>query len=402
MLKEIAVEKATFGSGQEGLELETGKYNRPLDSCTYIRILKRCNDAYCTAHDLFPWTKVPIMAQVRDLCRLGYLQRYYDVERTSKVPKYWYGTTEKGLELIKLAKERTFQRDAKKAAHAAAKAVKKLATALSFKEIPYTQIDSIELPKWPQCIIFGEQTTPEYADEVIRRIDSFFTLGYDGNDKAFIHAAKFASKYPLEEEYYDDFDEDRDRRWAGIDKYYEAVDAWRKKWGAIGLGYLHTGWISSSWIGGPNGWIHKDGSIAYANNIGKYPEVHEIKDELTRIAEAFPKLTFYVTLSSAEEDEEDAHSLVSFMVSAGKVSAIWPIPLEVALEEAHKAGAKTCMERLESGTSYFANRKEGVYTIGHIFEWAEKVFGAEEHWAIGNLDNASTNNIVILGVDNGK
>lgn len=227
-----------------------------------------------------------------------------------------------------------------------------------YKRIPYDEkIQNIDLPKWPQCIIFGEKTTPEYATEVIRRIDSFFTLGYDGNDHEFIEAAKRTVGYPTD---------------------YGKVKRWCEKWGTIPLEYLYTSWISSSWIGGPNGWIHKDGMISYANNIGKWPEVSEVYEDLDTIAKAFPELKFYLTLSSAEEDAEDdecAHSLVSFEVSGGSVYVIEPIPLNEAFTKAHSAGARTCMELFHTGMSLFHLGREGVFSISELKEMAKKVKG---------------------------
>lgn len=250
---------------------------------------------------------------------------------------------------------------------------------LGLKEIPLEEALNTGLPKWPQCIIYGEQVSREVAFEVIRRTDAFFTLGYDGNDREFIRAARRAVRMPLEKDYYDPYDVDKDHLHDGYENHRNAMIAWRKKWGCVPLEYLHNSWISSSWIGGPNGWMHKDGEISYMNNIGKWPEAKEVWEELCMIAGEFPTLRFFCTLCNAEEDEESdgdfvAKSILSFKVWDGEVTAIEPIPRNIASEEAHKRHGKTCMERLEAGMNPLVSNREGVFAISELEKWEKQVF----------------------------
>jgi len=80
---------------------ETGcKFNQPTRDRKYIKILALCL-VPCQAKVIFPGVKNPIMKQVRDLCRAGYLDRLEaEGERA-----YYYKTTIKGFELIKKALE---------------------------------------------------------------------------------------------------------------------------------------------------------------------------------------------------------------------------------------------------------------------------------------------------------
>jgi len=75
---------------------ETGnKFNSPNKSRRYIKILAMCL-TYAPASVIYPNVKNPLMHQVRDLCRAGYLERF---KRTGK-RKYYYKTTPKGHDLL--------------------------------------------------------------------------------------------------------------------------------------------------------------------------------------------------------------------------------------------------------------------------------------------------------------
>lgn len=57
------------------------------------------------------------------------------------------------------------------------------------------QAFEIGLPKWPQCVIFGNPVTKEQALEIIRRTDNFFN-GYFGNNHEFDNSAAQICRLP--------------------------------------------------------------------------------------------------------------------------------------------------------------------------------------------------------------
>ena len=82
---------------KDGMET-TCKFNHPTAKRKYIKILARCL-SYCPADLIYPNTDNPIMKQVRDMVRVGLLNRY---KRTGE-KKYYYKTTAKGQNLISKA-----------------------------------------------------------------------------------------------------------------------------------------------------------------------------------------------------------------------------------------------------------------------------------------------------------
>ena len=71
------------------------KFNRPTLRRKYIQILSLCL-SYCPADLIYQKTNNPIMKQVRDMVRVGLLNRY---ERAGE-KKYYYKTTARGYDLL--------------------------------------------------------------------------------------------------------------------------------------------------------------------------------------------------------------------------------------------------------------------------------------------------------------
>lgn len=77
------------------LALETNcRFESKDRNLKYVKILIECLNGYKSAKDLFPGVAHPTANRVRDLCRLGYLERY--VKRGDRVLKYYYRTTKLG------------------------------------------------------------------------------------------------------------------------------------------------------------------------------------------------------------------------------------------------------------------------------------------------------------------
>lgn len=206
----------------------------------------------------------------------------------------------------------------------------------------------IYLPKWPQCVINGDKISRQQALEIIRRTDKFF-FGYGGNNQQFNKRAEKICKLPD----YHDFGED----W---NKYIEAFDNFGEKWGLIETNYIENEWISCAWVGGYHGWCHPDGTIAFCNNIGKWPSVREVYEDLCVMGRYFPFLNLTCTLMDGEEDDCDT-SLVTMKLSDGKVEFIDTIPFE----ELEFNGVKW-----NAGT-----RNENYFDLSQIQKWADQVYG---------------------------
>ena len=225
---------------------------------------------------------------------------------------------------------------------------------------------NLYLPKWPQCYIWGKKITLEQADEIIRRTDYFFNAcGCGGNNHEFNESVEKICKIPRFENF------TGNEGAVAWDTYDEAVGEYYKKWGYVKLRYLYNDWVSSSYVGGPNGWCNPTGDIFFSRNIGKWPEVKEVYEDLKQIAEAFPFLDIYCTLMSGEYSEENTRSVISMHISDGKVRFIDTIPHEkipiAGLEPPVTTGGLR---------SYLAGRisSENYYSLSHIQDWADKVY----------------------------
>lgn len=232
------------------------------------------------------------------------------------------------------------------------------------------------LPKWPQCIITGDSVTREQALEIIQRTDTFLD-GYDinsGNNFKFIEEAKKILKFPKPPKEFNGLN----------DKYHKEIELFQLKNGWLRLEYLNCNWISSCYIGGPNGWCHPDGSIGYSDNIGKWPEFEEVYTDLEAIAKAFPYLNITCTLLSDEgslfddnEDIEGKHSVITYIVKDGKVDiADTPIPIEnldLMAGRTHKTTEEVFSNIFSDDMSY-----ENYFTLNELKTWNLNRFEIDE------------------------
>lgn len=180
---------------------------------------------------------------------------------------------------------------------------------------------NLGLPKWPQFLITGKKVTEEQAFDIIRRTDSFVIdlYGYAGgnNHKWNEWAQKTMGTYDLiqmiDKYYKPEFD-----RSNGFNPYEISSD-FENDLQFVRTDYLRNSWMSCAFIYGPHGWCHPDGTISYIDNVGKWPSVEEIYEELKKIQKAFPYLELTGTLMDGESCEDNTKPIVTFVLKNGKM-----------------------------------------------------------------------------------
>lgn len=175
-------------------------------------------------------------------------------------------------------------------------------------DLPVAEISrlNVGLPKWPQMYVTGVPVTEEQAKEIIRRTDTFFTRGYNGNEHDWNRKVSRALKMPFF---------DHTLAWWG------KSEEWKKRWGVISTAYVHNSWVSCSFIGGPHGWCHPNGNIGFIDNVGKWPSAESVLRDWMTLAEEFPFLDIGVTLNDGESCEETC-PVIAFSVKNGKVRVV--------------------------------------------------------------------------------
>lgn len=178
-------------------------------------------------------------------------------------------------------------------------------------------LDKISLPKWPQMYVFGTSVTVAQAKDIIMRTDHFLTDVHEyggGNNHQWNNWARHELGYAQVSALAQSLGKPHEFRFPDMvgQKLIEAL-------GVIENEYVRNDWASSSYAYGPHGWCHPDGTIWYADNIGKWPKAEDVFLEWERLATAFPYLDLTVTLMSAEHSEENIKPVVSFRVQNGSV-----------------------------------------------------------------------------------
>jgi len=168
------------------------------------------------------------------------------------------------------------------------------------------------LPKWSQMIVTGKPVTEEQALEIIRRTDFFFLWGgHTGNNEDFEKQAAEIVGMP----------------WQNFgDPSLDSMDAlvmWQQKWGVIFTEYVTNDWLSSAFACGPHGWCHPNGTIGYADNVGKWPTVSDILDDWSKLAVEFPFLDLVAVLTE-NECCEHGEPLIAVTVKDGDADLSYP------------------------------------------------------------------------------
>lgn len=212
---------------------------------------------------------------------------------------------------------------------------------------------NISLPKWPQMRVIGEQVPVELAEEIILRTDDFFGPFAGGNNREFDKAARklfigyeecpnnWGEKGRIRirqevilkalgietdekkiKELKDELDQ-KEKRFRELcdseDAYYRAFEDFNLKVGRIETEYVENSWFSCSFVDGPHGWMHPDGTIGFADNVGKWPSVESIYEEWEKIGNAFPQLDLKVTIMSEESCASYASPLVTMELKNSKI-----------------------------------------------------------------------------------
>lgn len=179
--------------------------------------------------------------------------------------------------------------------------------------------------KWSKIVVNSkQQITESQAAEIIRRTDAFFCKFYNGNNHKFNRELYKLAKVPAK---WDELERDHSccdmdiRYLQGKDwsEQWDNFEKWKKQWGCLELSFLCNDWISCSYIGGPYGWVSPNGEVGGLFDIGKYPSVEEVEEDLKKIATAFPFLEF--TIYMVDEVYEDRIEVdAEWEVKDGKVT----------------------------------------------------------------------------------
>jgi hypothetical protein len=169
--------------------------------------------------------------------------------------------------------------------------------------------------KWPLLLVTGKPVTPEQADDILLRSNGpYFTT----NDRAWERQLAGILGIEMTTRTYGNGGGEY------LDMSWQASAEWFKRIGGVELHYIGNRRIVSSWIGGPKGWCDWDGRIGCGNwNIGKWPSVPEVEEDLTAIAAAWPFLDMRVQLV---EDEGDGSLCGEWRVLEGKSMETEPGP----------------------------------------------------------------------------
>jgi hypothetical protein len=185
------------------------------------------------------------------------------------------------------------------------------------QDIIKEKLSKIGLPKWPQMYVFGAAVTVEQAKDTILRTDPFLTDVHDihgGNNQRWNEWARKELGYAHVSALAQSLGKPHEFRFPSIvsEKLNQAL-------GVVETEYVRNSWASSCYAYGPHGWSHPNGTIWYADNVGKWPEAEAVFAEWERLAAAFPYLDLKVTLMSGEYCELQTSPVVSFRVQNGTV-----------------------------------------------------------------------------------
>lgn len=213
------------------------------------------------------------------------------------------------------------------------------------------------LPKWPQMKVIGKPVSEELAREIILRTDNFFGYSGGGNNHAFNKKAR--ELFGIKE---------RPNGMEEFDDWSESIENFLKAVGHIDTQYVENDWISCCFIYGPHGWMHPDGTIGFADNVGKWPSVEEVYEDWEKIAKEYPQLDLKVTLFSCEECEDCKYPVVTMEIKDGKIEFTDQHITDDEKIPVCRKGDLTEDQLLQEIFTHCSATRENWYTIGELKE----------------------------------
>jgi len=171
--------------------------------------------------------------------------------------------------------------------------------------------ENVSWPTWPGLLVVGDKISEEQAAEILLKTQNWFLLDSISQESLLYKELKkiYVSSFP---------EEDR------ISDILMDFDIIEQKIQQLEVNYLSNDRIYSSWIGGLHGWCDWDGNIFCNNyNVGKWPSIEYIEDELVLVASSFPFLNFTLQLLSEEiHSEENSYPIYTCEVKNGYAKEI--------------------------------------------------------------------------------
>lgn len=228
------------------------------------------------------------------------------------------------------------------------------------------------LPKWPQMQVKGVPVTVEQAKEIIRRTDRFFpNADWAGNDRKWRDRVMQKLRIPSVQYYPDGACIELN----DLSGAWRQQEKWLTEWGYISTEYIHNDWLACSYVYGPYGWCHPDGTIRYLDNVGKWPNGRSIYKDWKKLAVEFPFLNLVCVLMSEEQSEDNSVPVMGFRVLDGNVVAFDPVE---SLTKEEIAGLQDTRDfDKDNVINNIINFRDRGHEHGvpwpWIEEWAEKV-----------------------------
>lgn len=171
-------------------------------------------------------------------------------------------------------------------------------------------MDYVISRKWPAARLVGPDVSQEHALDFIRRTDKALVgHGFCNN-----HAFEADLKKWL------DLDDPFATEMRDFTAAYALREAYEREAGFVRLEHLASHWVSSAFIGGPHGPVSPTGRVVLAGNFGKWPSSDEVEKDLSKLAPAFPWLTFDLALWGHEEETTEGEPSCFWHVEGGEWS----------------------------------------------------------------------------------